>query len=372
MPWQTLTLEQLRTLNRDNVQSQLRSGPMIPNSGLRVMSDANAGLAYLTLLYLNWLALQVMPDTAEREWLDRFANIWLRQGRKSASFASATITFTSIGSVVMPAEVTMSGATDNTTGASLQFQTQSPFTIGTTPTAVSVLATSPGQTGLVVGSTLSLDVGIAGINGVGTITAIRDGIEEETDDELRARLLDRIRQPPVGGDAEDYVQWATATPGVNVTRAWCSPLEMGPGTVTIRFMTDTTDTQGNKVAGFANAADIQTVTNYTDTVRPVAIKDRFVTTCVPEPINFTITGLSPDTVANRNAIAASVNSMLFERAAPAHAINGIEQSAQAIYRAWVSEAISSVSTIDSFTLIMDDHPMPYPGSLGVLGTIVYG
>jgi uncharacterized phage protein gp47/JayE len=372
MPWQTPTLEQLRTLNRDNVQSQLRSGPMIPNSVLRVMSDTNAGLAYLTLLYLNWIAQQLMPDTAEKEWLDRFASIWLTQGRKAATYAVAMITFTSIGTVVMPAGSLMSGAADSVTGAAIQFQSQSPVTIGTTATAVSIVATTPGASGLVVGSTLGLDIGIAGINGVGTITAVTDGIEEETDDELRARLLDRIRQPPVGGDAEDYVQWASATPGVNVTRAWCSPLEMGPGTVTVRFMTDTTDAQGNPVVGFPSAANIQTVLNYLDTVRPVAIKDRFVTTCVPEPINFTITNVSPDNVANRNAIVAAVNTMLFQRAAPAHAINGIEQPAQTIYRAWVSEAISSVSTITAFTLIMDDHPMPYPGSLAVLGTIVYG
>ena len=62
------------------------------------------------------------------------------------------------------------------------------------------------------------------------------GTDEETDEELRARVLRRIRQPPMGGDAYDYVAWALAVPGV--TRAWCSPLEMGIGTVTVRFMMD--------------------------------------------------------------------------------------------------------------------------------------
>lgn len=182
-------------------------------------------------------------------------------------------------------------------------------------------------------------------------------------------MLDRIRQPPVGGDAEDYVQWAFSTPSVNVTRAWCSPLEMGLGTVTVRFMTDDL---ANNIVGFPSPGDIALVTSYLDTVRPVAIKDRFVVPPVPEPVDFAIANLSPDSVANRNAIVTAVRSMLFDRAAPAHAINGIEQPAQTIYRAWVSEAISSIPSIDSFTLIMDDHPMPSPGSLAVLGTIVYG
>lgn len=368
MPWITPTLEQLRTTNRDNVQSQLRSGPMIPNSVLRVMSDSNAGLAYLTLLYLNWLSLQLMPDTAETEWLDRFAAIWLTQGRKTATFATATVTFTAISNTVLPGGTLLTGAADVVTGSPITLQTILPYTIGVTPTPVSVVATTAGETGLVVGSTLGLAVGIAGINGVGTITAITDGIEQETDDELRGRILDRIRQPPVGGAAEDYVQWVEATPGVNVTRAWCSPLEMGVGTITVRFMTDDLV---NNVVGFPDNADITAVTNYLDTVRPVCIKDRFVVAPVPEPIDFTITNLSPDTVANRNAIVTAVKQMLFQRAAPAHAINGIEQPAQTIYAAWVSEAISSVSTIDSFTLIMEDHAMPYSGSLAVLGTIVY-
>ncbi|WP_024340976.1 baseplate J/gp47 family protein [Bradyrhizobium japonicum] len=369
MPWTTPSLEDLRNTNRDNVQSQLRSGPMIPNSVLRVMADANAGLGFLTLLYIDWLSKQLLPDTAETEWLDRHASIWLSQGRKAATYAHGTITFTSIGSVTMPSGTIVSGAVDSLTNAIIDFSTQSDVVIGTTPTSVSIVATTPGSTGLVGGSTLALKVGIAGINGVGTITSITDGIEEETDDGLRARVLDRIRQPPVGGSAEDYVQWTFATPSVSVTRAWCSPLEMGLGTVTIRFMTDDL---ANNIVGFPSHADVNLVRDYLDTVRPVAIKDRFVVSPVPEPIDFAITNLSPDSVANRNAVIVAVKKMLFERAAPAHAINGIEQPAQTIYRAWVSEAISSIPTIESFTLIMDDHPMPYPGSLAVLGTVVYG
>ncbi|MGY3278117.1 baseplate J/gp47 family protein [Bradyrhizobium sp. S3.7.6] len=369
MPWQTPTLEQLRSLNRDNVTAQLHSGPMIPNSVLRVMSDANAGLAYLTLLYLDWLSRQIMPDTAETEWLDRFAAIWLTQPRKAASYAACKVSADGGSGTVLPAGTILAGAVNNTTGAAIYFSTQATVTLGGRGSVgVDAVAINPGPTGLVVGSSLALQTGIAGVNGVLPIFQITDGIDEETDDELRERLLDRIRQPPVGGSAEDFVQWATATPGVNVTRAWCSPVEMGPGTITVRFMTDDLV---NNLDGFPSSADIATVQTYIDTVRPVCIKDRFIVAPVPEPVNFTISNLSPDTVSNRNAIVVAVKKMLFQRAAPAHAINGIEQDAQTIYRAWVSEAVSSIGTIDSFTLIMNDHPMPYPGSIGVLGTIVY-
>jgi uncharacterized phage protein gp47/JayE len=370
MPWVTPTLEQLRSMNRSNVQAQLRSGPMIPNSVLRVMADSNAGLAYLVLLYINWLALQLMPDTAEEAYLDRFGNIWKPggQGRKTATFATGVIQFTGLGSITMPAGSIMTGANDVTTGVAINFVTATPTLIGVSATNVSITAITPGATGLVIGSQLQLQTGISGINGTGAISAITDGIEQETDDELRARVLDRIQEPPVGGDAEDFVAWAKATPGVNVTRAWCSPLEMGIGTVTVRFMTDDLI---NNIVGFPTAASITSVTNYIDSVRPVAIKDRWVFAPIPEPISFSISNLTPDSVAIRNGIAASVALMLYNEAAPAHAINGVEQPATTIYASMVSDAIMSVSGVVSFTLGMTDHKMPNQACLAILGTIVY-
>jgi uncharacterized phage protein gp47/JayE len=369
MPWVTPTLDNLRAQNRDNVQAQLRSGPMIPNSVLRVMADSNAGLAHLTLLYINWLSLQLMPDTAETEWLDRFGDIWRPGGasRKPATFATGVVNVTGLAGVTVPAGSQLRA--DIGGGATATFQTTAAITMGSSATPASVVSLTAGATGLVVGSILTFSVGIAGIDGGAAIASIVDGVAQEIDDALRVRVLDRIRQPPVGGDAADYVQWVMATPGVNVTRAWCSPLEMGLGTITVRFMTD--DMVNNRV-GFPSAADIATVTTNLDKVRPVAIKDRWILSPIPEPIDFTISNLSPDTVAVRSAIAKSVAAMLFSRAAPANAINGVARPATTIYRSWVSNAISAVAGIDRFTLTMKDHPMPYGAALAVLGTIVYG
>jgi uncharacterized phage protein gp47/JayE len=368
MPWQTPTLEQLRATNRSNVQGQLRSGPMIPNSVLRVMTDSNAGLAYLTLLYINWLALQLMPDTAETEWLDRFANIWRPGGvaRKTATYASAVIQFTSIGSIVMPAGTILTGTSAVTSGVVTNFVTLADTVIGNSPTNVNINALLPGSTMLISGSALSLQVGIAGINGSGIIFSIVDGLAEETDDDLRVRVLDRIRQPPMGGDANDYVQWALAVPGV--TRAWSSPGEMGVGTVTVRIMMDILRAG---TGGFPNGDDINGVMAYLNTKRPVAVKDFFVVAPIPEPINFTISNLVPDSTATRAAIVLSVQAMLNTRAAPAIAVNGVTQPATTIWASWVSEAILDAIGVQSFTLTMVDHVMPSNGSLAVLGSIVY-
>jgi len=238
--------------------------------------------------------------------------------------------------------------------------------IADTPTDVVINALSSGHTGLVVGSTLSLETGIAGINGSGIISSITDGIEAEIDNELRVRVLDRIRQPPMGGDANDYVQWVEAVPGV--TRAWASPLEMGMGTITVRFMMDNLRADA---AGFPNADDIASVQAYLDTKRPVTVKDFFVVAPIQEPIDFSISNLEPDTAATRAAIEFSVTSMLHERAAPAVSIDGVSQPAQTIWASWVSDAILSAVGVESFTLTMADHVMPNAGCLAVLGSIIY-
>lgn len=377
MPWQTPTLEELRALNRDNVQAKLRSGPMIPNSVLRVMSDSNAGLAYLVLLYIDWLAKQLMPDTAEAEWLDRFGNIWKPggSGRKPATYAAITATASGIVGTTVPA-FTVLYAT-GTDGATFLFETTQSIVIGNTATAVSVNAITAGPTGLSIGSTLSAKAAIAGMNSSLTITAITDGVEEETDDELRTRVLDRIQMPPMGGDADDYVQWALASPGV--TRAWCAPQEMGIGTCTVRIMCDVTragtlvinpDGSGTG-GGFPTADDLTAAFDYMQTKRPVTVKDFFVEAPIPQPINFTIKSLTPDTTANRAAIAVNVAAMLAKKAQPAYATNGVLQPAQTIYAAWVSDAISDTLGVDHFDLVMADQAMANNGCMAVLGTITY-
>lgn len=370
MPWVTPTLEQLRSLNRDNVTSQLRSGPMIPNSVLRVMADSNAGLGYLTLLYINWLALQLMPDTAETEWLDRFGNIWRPGGtaRKAATFGSgvlnvqATVAGTVLGSGTR--FTALAGS------VSVVLQSTAPVTLGVTNTPVPVTALSSGPTGLQVGSSASLVTSITNVVGTATFASFTDGIAEETDDELRVRVLDRIRQPPMGGDAEDYVQWAMAVPGV--TRAWCSPGEMGIGTVTVRFMMDdlraTTDPT---TSGFPNSGDIATVLAALQAQRPVAVKDFFVVAPIPQPINATVLDLDLDTTATRAAIGVSIAQMLVDKAAPAHAVNGVLQKPTTIYAAWLSEAVLQASGVNHFDLLTQDQPMPNSGCLAVLGTVTY-
>lgn len=366
MPWSTPTLKDVRGLVRDNVRASLPGADAsVPNSVLRVLSDAQGGLCHLTLQYVDWLALQLLPDTAETEWLDRHGAIWLvnadgSRGRKAATFAQGAIAVTGTSGTPIPVGAIL-------TGPSAQYQTTSAGVIDFGGAgSVNAGALTAGAVGNAPdGTSLSFNDQVAGLFTATCSGDMTGGVDTETDDQLRARILFRIQQPPMGGDANDYVAWAMAVPGV--TRAWAS-VEMGIGTITVRFMMDTLRADNN---GFPLGSDIQTVTDYLNTVRPVAIKDMFVEAPVPEPIDFTISGLINDTDTVRGEIEIAVTNMLLQNAEPAHSVNGQMVPATTIYAAWVSEAIMESVGVVSFTLEMDDHPMPYNGSLGVLGTILH-
>src|SRR5262245_16291628 len=124
MPWFTPTLKTVRSLVRDAIRGNLPGADAsVPNSVLRVVSDAMGALCHMTLQYVDWLALQLLPDTAETEWLDRHGDIWLTNadgttGRKLATLAEGTAYFIgNVPAVVVPngTRLTVSGITYETT-----------------------------------------------------------------------------------------------------------------------------------------------------------------------------------------------------------------------------------------------------------------
>jgi uncharacterized phage protein gp47/JayE len=355
LPWTTPTLRQVREIVRDDITSALIGAAMVGNSVLRVVADANAGLAHLTLRYIDWLARQFLPDTAETEWLDRHGDIWLvnadgTTGRKSPSFSSGSVVFTGSDGTVLPAGTRLIGATT-------EYETIEQITVGVEPTPCRIVAVDPGEAGnLIAGEQLALVETIPGIDSAVTVITLDGGDDQETDEDLRTRVLLRIRNPPMGGDKTDYVQWALSYPGV--TRAWCYPLEMGIGTVTVRFMMD--DMRAGE-EGFPTPADVASLAGYLDTVRPVAVKDFFVEAPIPYPIDFTISGLANDNESTRAAIELSVREMMLRRIEPG----------TIVYRSWIDEAISAAVGEDHHELTFTTLPMPSPGYMATLGTISY-
>jgi uncharacterized phage protein gp47/JayE len=355
MPWSTPTLKDTRKLTRDYVLSQLGAKAMVPNSVLRIMSDAKAALAHLTLLYLDWLAKQLMPDTAEKEWLDRHGQIWLTnadgsKGRKAASYASGRVEFTGSTDTVIPIGTIMTG--ENV----IAYQTVTEGDIGTSGFGeADVVALTAGAAGNLPDGA-SLTVTYAGVDSATCLGEMTGGAEEETDDQLRERILFRIQNPPMGGSEADYVRWALEVSGV--TRAWAAT-EQGVGTITVRFLTDNS-TAGNH--GLPSTQDIIAVSANIDKNRPVTVADCYV--LAPLPFFYSIT--IKDLVRNDPTVRANIQKSLLDMEMKR------SQPGQPMYRSWVDEAVSSAVGEDTHELIFETQYMPAPGYMAMLDTIYYG
>lgn len=356
MPWTTPSLREVRGLVRDAIRAYLPGADAaVPNSVLRVMSDAQGALCHLNLQYIDWLALQLIPDTAEQEWLDRHGDIWLKNsdgttGRKNATYAIGVVTIIGdVGSVV-PISTQL--------GTTPAYETLEQCVIGSTGQVdCPVRALDPGTQGNLIAGT-SLTAGfLPGVAGATVTYDMAGGTDDENDDDLRKRVLERIQMPPMGGDAEDYILWTLSIPGV--TRAWSFPLEMGIGTVTVRFMMDALRANND---GFPSDVDVAAVWAYLDTVRPVAIKDFWVVAPIKHFITVIIQDLEPDTSDVHAEIELSLRNMLLKKATPGGTI----------YAAWKYEAIMAAPGVDHFIMLNnEDDVMPSPGHMAVLGDIEY-
>ena len=355
----------MRSLVRDAIRGNLPGADAsIPNSVLRVLSDAMGALCHLTLQFIDWLSLQLLPDTAESEWLDRHGNIWLvnadgTTGRKVPTLAQGTVTFTGIVGSVVPLGSQIVYGTTTATGGSVTYETiGGDVTISSAPSEGTVRALDPGIVGnRLDGDAMALVDPPAGVDQPVTVVRVDGGVDEETDPELRMRVLERIRQPPMGGDGEDYVTWSLRVPGV--TRAWSYPLEQGIGTVTVRFMMDDLRADNN---GFPLPDDVQAVYDYLNTVRPVAVKDFFVAAPIPFPVDVHITYLDIDNHATHGAIEQSLLNEFYVRQKPG----------QTWYRAWTDEGVMNAANVNAYDLTGSDVAMPNVGYMAVLGDITYG
>lgn len=278
------------------------TGAVLRRSVLGILGRALAGASHELHGRLDYIARQVIIDTADGDVLRRWANVWDVQP-KAAEFASGRVTLTGSNGSVIPAGTVL----QRQDGALYETTADAVIVIATA--TASVVAQEAGAAGNVAaGVALTLSQPVAGIQSAATVAAggISGGSDAETDDELRARLLARIQEPPHGGAARDYVAWALEVPGV--TRAWVYPQEMGPGTVTVRFVRD------NDPDLIPDSGEVATVYAYIEDLRPVTA-ELFVVPPIAAPLDFEIQ-LNPDTVAVRAAVQAELTDLLRREAEP--------------------------------------------------------
>lgn len=257
-------------------------------------------------------------------------------------------------------------------------------TDGAAPTGFFFLVTIEGVDaitgGSITGTVIAVDVG-AGTNTedgdiltlVGAITGIdsqvtvvstdTEGEDSETDDSYRARLLARVRQAPHGGNANDYIQWALAVPGI--TRAWVLPDQLGAGTVLVYVVEDD---EGDI---FPDVAKIEEVQTYINGVRPITAD---VTVVSPTPVDLDLTiSISPNTPDVRAAVEAEIRDMLYRYAVPHGVLKDAGQGTTydgSILISKINEAISIAEGEEDHVLVSPTTNITVTtGQMVRLGTI---
>lgn len=97
---------------------------------------------------------------------------------------------------------------------------------------IPVQAKTSGITGNVPGATIKkAQAAIPGVTGITNENPTSGGVDEETDEDLLARLLEKVRYPATSGNASHYLQWAKEVTGVGDAKVF--PLWDGAGTVKV-------------------------------------------------------------------------------------------------------------------------------------------
>ena len=90
MPFSRPTLNELIDRVSTDIASRLpgASTTLLRRSLAGVLARAEAGAVHSLYGYLEFIARQALPDTAEEEYLLRWSSIWLPRGRKPATYAN--------------------------------------------------------------------------------------------------------------------------------------------------------------------------------------------------------------------------------------------------------------------------------------------
>lgn len=349
MPFSRPTLTTLIDRARADLDSRLPGADSrLRRSALDVLARVHAGGLHGLYGYVDWAARQLMPDTADAEHLDRWASVW-GVARKEAVAAAGEVALTGDNGVEVPAGSVLQR------GDGADYVTTADVTIAMGVATAAVEAVTAGAAGdALAGVTLTFVSPIAGVSSTATVNApgLSEGLDQEADPALRERLLERIRQQPRGGAANDYVRWAKEVP--EVTRAWVYPEKNGLGTVGVAFVMD-----GRPVI-IPEPADVAAVDAWIADRRPVtADVETFAPTA--DPLDLTIE-LTPDSTEVRVAVEASLLDLLAREAEPGGTI----------LISHIREAVSvAAGETDHILTVPSANVVAAAGDIAVLGTITW-
>ena len=218
------------------------------------------------------------------------------------------------------------------------------------------------------GVVLTFSQPIVGINSTATVIGdgITDGIDADTKEGYRIKILNRKRKPPHGGTEEDYEQWALEYSG-NITRAWTIPEYQGIGTIGLAFVKDNDPSSIFPSEAERIALRAYLVSHYDETIGkyvgiPVTAEPGFfVIGLEPYSVNMTLQ-LYPNNSSTRANIQAKYEELIKQASGPGYTI-AISQFYEAI--------TGAAGEIKSKILYPSDDVVASIRQLHVPGTITF-
>lgn len=237
--------------------------------------------AFMNQAHIQSVGDDMLPDLASGTALDRWATL-VNLTRKAATSAykadSLRLRGTAASTFTSGDELTHSDGTSYMLNES-----------GSIPAAgfidVDVIAIDTGSvTRKTAGEVLTFVSAPSGIQSTAEIQLDLDegGDDEELDGALRDRVLAKIAQPGMGGNANDYEQWALEEEGV--AEAYVYPIRQGLGTVDVAVLRS--GTGDDRLFGTSELTDVETAM---DAKRPVAIADFRVIEVIADPRDIEVT-----------------------------------------------------------------------------------
>ncbi|MEN5084251.1 baseplate J/gp47 family protein [Bosea sp. TWI1241] len=251
--------------------------------------------------------------------------------------------------------------------------------------ATDVFAAGPGEVALPV---VALEAGSASValpgvalalQGVPEITGavvgasgLTGGADRESFAAYRARLKFFKAYRPGHARPSDYVIWASEVSGVS--RVFVERRPFGPGTVRLYPLFD-----GIYENGIAPAGEIARVKSHLELVGASGVADIIVAAPEALPVDVTISGLSPNKIATRNAIEIEIVEMFARRARvagidPGHPAMPFLATSQTFSRSWIGQAVANAAGEDRHVLVEPGSDvavaagrLPVPGALTFSG-----
>jgi uncharacterized phage protein gp47/JayE len=194
-------------------------------------------------------------DTTYGAYLDSAASEY-GVTRKPAVKSFGALTFSGANGTVIPIGTRASTGG----GETVYFTTTTAGTISGGSVTVAAEASEAGASGNVgIGAVNTVVGDLVGVVTVANAFNFVGGSDAETDDALRARVLERARRPATSGNAAQYRQWALEVAGVSDAKVY--PVWAGAGTVKVVLL------DADKTA--PDSTVVTAAATYIESVRPI-------------------------------------------------------------------------------------------------------